>query len=100
MTDEEDQRKDELEQEGKFADWTKRHFQAFIRGCEAYGRHAYDKIATELPDKSLEEVIDYGKTFWTRYTEIEGRWSSSRFTCRVLTLDLLCRLGEAGQEDR
>lgn len=72
MTDEEEERKDQLDGEGGFGDWGKRQFQAFIRGCEQFGRYAYDKIATEVSEKSAEEVAAYGKVFWKRYQELPG----------------------------
>lgn len=72
LTEEERARKAELESQGKFGHWGKREFQAFIRGCETYGRHAYDLIAQEVEQKTPEEVAAYGKVFWQRYKELEG----------------------------
>jgi len=54
-----------------FVDWTKRDFQAFIRGCEMYGRKDVEHVATEVTTKTLEEVQEYASVFWERFTEID-----------------------------
>merc|ERR1712146_432326 len=41
------QEKEELLKEG-FGDWTKYHYQNFIKSCAKYGRTAYDKIAEDI----------------------------------------------------
>lgn len=73
LTAEEEKEKAQLAGEG-FSNWTKREFQAFIRGCELYGREEYDLIHyRELSTtKKLEEVEEYGKVFWERYRELDG----------------------------
>ncbi|GAA5825863.1 hypothetical protein JCM3770_003364 [Rhodotorula araucariae] len=70
LTEEEKQEKEELQGEG-FNDWTKREFQAFIRGTEMYGRENYAGIQNEVPSKTPDEIREYALTFWKRYTEIE-----------------------------
>ncbi|KAM0747938.1 hypothetical protein T439DRAFT_305108 [Meredithblackwellia eburnea MCA 4105] len=71
LTEEERAEKDQLAQEG-FQSWTKRDYQAFIRGCEAYGKYDIEKIhANELSHKPFEEVKAYSSTFWDRYDEID-----------------------------
>ena len=32
--------------------------------------------AAELPDKTIDEVQRYSKTFWERHTEVEGAFCS------------------------
>ena len=71
LTEEEKQEKEDLQVLG-FNDWTKREFQAFIRGTEMYGRDNYAAIQTEVPAKSVDDIREYSLAFWTRYTEIEG----------------------------
>lgn len=54
------------------ANWNKRDFQSFIRGCENVGRTDYEGIAHEIIGKTAEDVKAYSATFWARYKEIEG----------------------------
>ena len=42
-----------------FANWTKRDFNAFIKGSEKYGRGDIKSIAAEIDGKSLGEVTEY-----------------------------------------
>merc|ERR1712093_703441 len=63
LTEEEQAEKDNLSTTG-FKDWNKRDYQAFIRGCEKYGRDDFEGIALEV-GKAEEEV------FWERYKEID-----------------------------
>jgi SWI/SNF-related matrix-associated actin-dependent regulator of chromatin subfamily A member 5 len=55
-----------------FPDWQRRHFLAFIKGLERYGREALDKVALEVVDKTEEDVREYAKVFFERYTELKG----------------------------
>lgn len=55
LTDEERDLMEQLKSEG-FPTWTKRDFNAFIRGCEKYGRDRLDEIAREVETKTAEEV--------------------------------------------
>ncbi|KLT41054.1 putative chromatin remodelling complex ATPase chain [Cutaneotrichosporon oleaginosum] len=70
LTEEEKEEKEELAGDG-FADWQRRHFLAFIKGLERYGRDALDKVAADMQDKTEEEVREYAKVFFKRYTELK-----------------------------
>ncbi|ORY89162.1 putative chromatin remodelling complex ATPase chain [Leucosporidium creatinivorum] len=71
LTEDEEEEKEQLTAEG-FATWTKREFQAFIRGSEVHGRDAFDAIQLrEIPTKTVDEIKDYASVFWERYTEID-----------------------------
>ncbi|KAL8291369.1 hypothetical protein RQP46_002347 [Phenoliferia psychrophenolica] len=71
LTEEEKEEKEALTAEG-FPNWNKRHYQAFIRGCEMYGRQDLESIhARELPEKEFEEVQRYSEVFWERHQEVE-----------------------------
>lgn len=37
--------------------WSKKQFNAFVRGCKTYGKDKLAKIAEEIEDKSLSEVV-------------------------------------------
>jgi SWI/SNF-related matrix-associated actin-dependent regulator of chromatin subfamily A member 5 len=70
LTEEETSRKEALAVEG-FPDWNRREFQAFVRGCERYGRHDLTLIGEEIgPTKTPEEVQTYSKVFWQRLSEL------------------------------
>jgi SWI/SNF-related matrix-associated actin-dependent regulator of chromatin subfamily A member 5 len=69
LTEEEQQEKESLLNAG-FSDWTKRDFQAFVKGCEKYGRNDIAAIAKEVEGKTEQEVEAYSKVFWERYKEI------------------------------
>ena len=69
LTEEEQEIKQNLSQEG-FADWNRRDFQQFINGSAKYGRKEYNMISDEVDSKTAEEIKDYAKVFWVRYTEI------------------------------
>jgi hypothetical protein len=76
LTEAEEAEKEQLATQG-FDSWNKKHYQAFIRGCEQYGKTNYEGIHNELPEKSVEDIAAYGAVFWQRYKEIEGeleRW--------------------------
>ena len=47
--------------------WT----QAFVRGCERYGRKEVKDIAREVEGKSEDEVREYHRVFWERYKELD-----------------------------
>ena len=49
-----------------FSNWSTRDFNAFIKGCQRYGRSQYADIATELEDKSEAEVKRYAEVFWSK----------------------------------
>ena len=65
----EETKKAKLMAEG-FQDWSRRDFQAFIRGCEKNGRDALPAIAEEIESKTLDEVKKYSKVFWRRLDEL------------------------------
>ncbi|KAF3914445.1 hypothetical protein AA313_de0201114 [Arthrobotrys entomopaga] len=71
LTDEEVAEKDRLAEQG-FSDWSKRDFQQFINLSGKYGRKALDSIAADMENKDVKQVKQYAKTFWERYTEIDG----------------------------
>lgn len=71
LTDEEKQLKEELLTQG-FGHWNRRDFTHFILSSSKYGRNAITLIAEEFEDKTVEEVREYAKAFWTRYEEIDG----------------------------
>ncbi|EHA48348.1 hypothetical protein MCOR27_004146 [Pyricularia oryzae] len=69
LTEEEQQRKQELSEEG-FSEWNRRDFQQFVNGCHKFGRNDFEGIATEVVGKTAAEIKAYSKVFWQRYTEI------------------------------
>lgn len=70
LSEEEQARKEELALEG-FQDWNKRDFNAFVRGCERYGRDDFASIADELGGtKTVDEIQTYARTFWERLDEL------------------------------
>lgn len=76
MTEEENAEKDALAGEG-FPDWQRRHFQAFIKAMERYGRDSLDKVALEIADHTEEEVREYAAVFFDRYKELKGSFTAS-----------------------
>lgn len=71
LTDEEKELKDQLLTEG-FHNWNRKDFIHFILVSTKYGRNAISLIAAEFEEKTIEEVREYAKMFWTHYEEIEG----------------------------
>ncbi|KXN66136.1 Smarca5 protein [Conidiobolus coronatus NRRL 28638] len=69
LTEEEQELKDKLSDKG-FSNWSKREFSSFIKSMEKNGRDALDIISEEVENKTPEEVKEYYKVFWKRYTEI------------------------------
>jgi SWI/SNF-related matrix-associated actin-dependent regulator of chromatin subfamily A member 5 len=69
LTESEQQEKERLLEKG-FGNWNKREFNAFLKGCEKYGRWAIASIAADIETKSEAEVREYAKVFWKRYKEI------------------------------
>ncbi|KAI1938698.1 chromatin remodeling complex Adenosinetriphosphatase [Ophidiomyces ophidiicola] len=70
LTEEEKIEKEKLSDQG-FATWNRRDFQQFINGSAKFGRIDYDGIATEVDSKAPEEIKQYAKVFWKRYTELQ-----------------------------
>ncbi|KHJ33085.1 putative chromatin remodelling complex atpase chain isw1 [Erysiphe necator] len=69
LTEEEQELKQKLSQQG-FSDWNRRDFQQFVNGSAKYGRKDYASIAIEVDSKNEQEVKEYAKVFWSRYSEI------------------------------
>lgn len=70
LTEEEQAEKAQLSEEG-FSHWNRRDFQQFINGSAKFGRTDYEGIATEVDSKTPEEIKEYARVFWKRYTEIQ-----------------------------
>ncbi|WWD08624.1 hypothetical protein V865_006737 [Kwoniella europaea PYCC6329] len=70
LTEEEAAEKDTLVGEG-FPDWQRRHYQAFVRGVEKFGRDALDKVALEISDHTEDAVREYAAVFFERYKELK-----------------------------
>lgn len=71
LTEEEKELKEELLTKG-FHTWNRKDFIHFISVSTKYGRNAISLIAAEFDEKTIEEVREYAKMFWTHYDEIEG----------------------------
>ncbi|XVF28377.1 hypothetical protein REPUB_Repub15cG0024300 [Reevesia pubescens] len=69
LTAEELEEKERLLEEG-FSSWSRRDFNTFIRACEKYGRNDIKSIASEMEEKTEEEVERYAKVFKERYNEL------------------------------
>ena len=54
-----------------FDSWSKRDFSQFIKANEKYGRDDLDNISREVEGKTPKEVVEYAKTFWERYNELQ-----------------------------
>jgi SWI/SNF-related matrix-associated actin-dependent regulator of chromatin subfamily A member 5 len=48
-----------------FGDWTRMHFNNFVRASAKHGRNEFEKIAKEV-GRPLEETKKYAATFWER----------------------------------
>jgi len=55
-----------------FSDWSRRDFLGFVKGAEKYGRKLYAQIATEVPNKTPQQIKEYSQVFWNRYQEIQN----------------------------
>ncbi|KAK2806796.1 hypothetical protein FQN50_005658 [Emmonsiellopsis sp. PD_5] len=69
LTAEEQEEKAKMSEDG-FGNWNRRDFQQFINGSAKFGRTNYVEIATEVDSKQPDEIKEYAKVFWKRYTEI------------------------------
>lgn len=69
LTEEEKQQKAEMQEHG-LGNWNRRDFQQFVNGSAKFGRTNYEGIATEVDSKEPDEIEEYAKVFWARYTEI------------------------------
>ncbi|KAF7593073.1 hypothetical protein BBP40_012090 [Aspergillus hancockii] len=70
LTEDEQAQKATMSEEG-FSTWNRRDFQQFVNGSAKFGRTDYVGIATEVDSKEPDEVEEYAKVFWKRYTEIQ-----------------------------
>ncbi len=48
-----------------FGNWTRVHFNNFVRACAKHGRYEFDKIAKDV-NRPIEEIKRYGETFWKK----------------------------------
>jgi SWI/SNF-related matrix-associated actin-dependent regulator of chromatin subfamily A member 5 len=48
-----------------FGDWTRVHYNNFIRGAAKFGRTEYDKVAKDV-GRPVDEVRRYAEVFWDR----------------------------------
>ncbi len=55
LTEEEEALREALKAEG-FEKWSKRDFNAFVRGCELWGRHDLASVTQEVEGKTEREV--------------------------------------------
>jgi len=69
LNEEEQEEKQRLSQLG-FGDWNRRDFQQFVNGSAKFGRTDYEGISTEVDSKTPQEIKQYAKVFWQRFTEI------------------------------
>jgi len=69
LSPEEITEKEKLLEQG-FSSWSRRDFNAFVKGCEKYGRDNMEKIAGEIESKSLNEVRQYSTIFWEKYKDL------------------------------
>jgi len=70
LTEEEEERKEQLLAQG-FGAWSRRDFNAFVRGCEMFGRHDLTNVTQEVEGKSEREVAKYASVFFKRYRELK-----------------------------
>jgi SWI/SNF-related matrix-associated actin-dependent regulator of chromatin subfamily A member 5 len=71
LTEEEQAEKERLSDKG-FGDWMKRDFTHFLTASAKFGRNNYEDIATEVVDKTAEEVAAYAKVFWKKYKTLHN----------------------------
>jgi SWI/SNF-related matrix-associated actin-dependent regulator of chromatin subfamily A member 5 len=48
-----------------FGDWTRVHYNSFVRASAKHGRRAYDKIAKDV-GRPVDDVQRYCETFWSK----------------------------------
>ena len=70
LTIEEEEEKQELLRHG-FSTWNRRDFNAFVRGCEFFGRRDLASITHEVEGKSEKEVAKYASVFFERFRELK-----------------------------
>jgi SWI/SNF-related matrix-associated actin-dependent regulator of chromatin subfamily A member 5 len=69
LNEEEQEEKTRLSSLG-FGDWNRRDYQQFVNGSAKFGRTDYEGISTEVDSKTPQEIKQYAKVFWQRYSEI------------------------------
>ena len=62
--------REELLRQG-FSNWTRKDFNAFVRGCELFGRHDLVSVTSEVEGKTEKEVAKYASTFFQRFRELK-----------------------------
>ncbi|KAH8826323.1 P-loop containing nucleoside triphosphate hydrolase protein [Flagelloscypha sp. PMI_526] len=76
LNEEESAYKEQLIEQG-FPNWSRRDFQQFIKGLEAYGwDQPFDVYAADIQDKTADEVKDY-------YVVFKKRWKSLSEASRI-----------------
>ncbi|QPG73854.1 hypothetical protein FOA43_001169 [Brettanomyces nanus] len=71
LTPKEEELKQELLDQG-YGNMLRRDFFQFIGACAKYGRNNMEAIASEFPEKTLEEVKEYAGAFWENFREVDG----------------------------
>ncbi|KAK9313181.1 SNF2 family N-terminal domain-containing protein [Lipomyces starkeyi] len=71
LNEAEEEEKRQLANDG-FSNWSRRDFTHFIQLNAKYGREDIEGIASEFEGKTIEEIEQYSKVFWERFTEIDG----------------------------
>jgi len=69
LTEQEQAAREEMLTQG-FTNWSKRDFNAFIRGSEKFGRGDLKAISQEVEGKTTQEISEYHAVFWERYKEL------------------------------
>ncbi|KIK68831.1 hypothetical protein GYMLUDRAFT_236732 [Collybiopsis luxurians FD-317 M1] len=73
LTDEEIAQKEAYLEQG-FPNWSRRDFQQFVKGLEAYGwDQPADVYAADIQEKTPEEVEKYYKTFKRKWKTLSGK---------------------------
>jgi len=54
-----------------FGNWTRKDFNAFVRGCELFGRHDMAQVTSEVEGKTDKEVAKYSIVFFKRFRELK-----------------------------
>ncbi|KAI9805640.1 MAG: hypothetical protein M1833_005132 [Piccolia ochrophora] len=70
LTEAEQEQKARMSEEG-FGHWNRRDFQQFVNGSAKHGRKNYAGIAEEIDSKDEDDIKEYAKVFWQRYSEIQ-----------------------------
>lgn len=65
-----------------FGDWTKVHFNNFIRASAKHGRHEAEKIAKDV-GRPLSEVQRYIEVFWSRGSNVFSSADWDRYTKQI-----------------